>query len=287
MKQVKSILIIILGNMLYALSVQLFLVHSGLLTGGTTGIALAVNAISGFSISLFVLIFNIIMLILGWLVLGKKFALTTILSTFVYPLSLSLFEQTLKNTVLTTTPILNAIFAGLGIGLSLGLVIREGASTGGMDIPPIILNKLFNLPVSATMYAFDFAILIFQAFLHTPEEVLYGILIVLIYTLTLDKLLLSGTAKTEVKVISKKTDEIRQAILQEMDRGVTMLDAKGGYGQEQQELLLSIISNRELPAIEKIIRRMDPAAFVIVSRVSQVEGRGFTMKKKYPDHHAR
>ena len=88
-------------------------------------------------------------------------------------------------------------------------------------------------------------------------------------------------------MISKKTDEIRQAILQEMDRGVTMLDAKGGYGQEQQELLLSIISNRELPAIEKIIRRMDPAAFVIVSRVSQVEGRGFTMKKKYPDHHAR
>ncbi len=280
-KSLRALSMIILGNMLYALTVQLFLVPSGLITGGTTGIALALNTLCHLPVSSFVLAFNVLMLVLGWHVLGRTFALTTVLSTFIYPLSLGVFEKTLGSVVLTDNMMLNAVFSGLGIGLALGLVIREGASTGGMDIPPLILNKKFNLSVSVTMYVFDVLILLAQAIMHTPETVLYGIIVVLIYTLTLDHLLLSGSSRTEVRIISDHTDEICSRILNEMDRGVTLLKGEGGYSHTPHEVLMSIVSNRELPRINTIAHSIDPDCFMIVSRVSEVSGRGFTADKRY------
>lgn len=214
-----SLLLVLLGNMLYALTVKLFLMPADLMTGGTTGIALAVNHAFGIPISYFVLVFNIVMLLVGLMVLGKKFAVTTIISTFAYPVFLELLERLLGDVVLTEDLWLSTLFSGLGIGLSLGLVIRAGASTGGMDIPPLVLNHYFRIPVSAGLYIFDFVILLFQAVYNPPEKVLYGIVLMLVYTFVLDKLLLIGTTKTEVKVVSKYHEQIRQAILQGLDRG--------------------------------------------------------------------
>ena len=276
-----SLFSVLFGNILYALTVKLFLLPGGLVTGGTTGIALMVNHFSGFSISFFVLLFNTVMLIAGYFLLGKQFALTTILSTFSYPLALDLLDRLFKNTVLTEDPLLCTVFSGLGIGLSLSIVIRAGASTGGMDIPPLVLNKYWKLPVSAGLYFFDLLILLGQAFYYSPEDILYGILLVLIYSLVLDKLLLIGTAKTEVKIISSHSDKIRNEILSQMDRGVTMLAGEGGYLHDRTQIVLTVISSRELPKIEKLIRRIDPESFLIISRVSEVRGRGFSMTKKY------
>lgn len=183
--------------------------------------------------------------------------------------------------VLTEDLWLSTLFSGLGIGLSLGLVIRAGASTGGMDIPPLVLNHYFRIPVSAGLYIFDFVILLFQAVYNPPEKVLYGIVLMLVYTFVLDKLLLIGTTKTEVKVVSKYHEQIRQAILQGLDRGVTMLHAESGYLCKQTQMVFSVISNRELPRIEKIVHDIDPDSLMVVSRVSEVRGRGFSMKKKY------
>ena len=144
--------IVILGNILYALAVRLFLMPAGLLTGGTTGIGLALNRAFGIPVSSFVLVFNVIMLLIGWKVMGRKFALTTIVSTFVYPIALGFFERLFGNLVLTEDLFLCTIFSGLGIGASLGIVIRAGASTGGMDIPPLVLNHYLRIPVSVFMY---------------------------------------------------------------------------------------------------------------------------------------
>lgn len=276
-----SLLLVLLGNMLYALTVKLFLMPADLMTGGTTGIALAVNHAFGIPISYFVLVFNIVMLLVGLMVLGKKFAVTTIISTFAYPIFLEILNRLLGDVVLTEDLWLSTLFSGLGIGLSLGLVIRAGASTGGMDIPPLVLNHYFRIPVSAGLYIFDFVILLFQAVYNPPEKVLYGIVLMLVYTFVLDKLLLIGTTKTEVKVVSKYHEQIRQAILQGLDRGVTMLHAESGYLCKQTQMVFSVISNRELPRIEKIVHDIDPDSLMVVSRVSEVRGRGFSMKKKY------
>ena len=280
-KTLGSVLIVILGNVLYALSVKLFLLPAKLVTGGTTGIGLAVNYAAGVPVATFVLIFNVVMLAAGFAVLGKQFALTTIVSTFTYPIALNVLEFLLGDVVLTQDIFICTIFSGLGIGLSLGIVIRAGASTGGMDIPPLVLNHYFKLPVSVGLYLFDFIILLVQALFQPLEKVFYGIVLVIIYTVPLDKMLLMGTTKTEIRVVSGHAREICDAILEKMDRGVTLLSAKGGYLREDTTVVLSVISNRELPRVERLIHEIDPESFIVVNRVSEVSGKGFTMSKEY------
>ena len=286
LKRAGTVATVILGNVFYAFVIKLFLLPGNLMTGGTTGIGLVVKHFTGTSISGFVLVFNIVMLIVGWTLLGKKFALTTVISSFTYPIALEAANHIFGDLVITTDPMLNTIFAGLGIGIGLGIVIRTGASTGGMDIPPLVLNKYFRIPVSVSLNVFDMLILVLQIVYNPPERVLYGVLLVMIYTTVLDKVLMMGNTKTEVKIISSQVEEIRQAILAQVDRGVTMLYGEGGYRQEQTQIVLSIVSNRELPQVEKLIRHIDPEAFMIVSRVTEVRGRGFSLSKHYGEEEA-
>lgn len=281
MSVLKSIIPVVIGNIIYALVVKLFILPTNLMSSGTTGIALLANHFLGIPVSFFILIFNVCMLILGLIVLGKKFAMTTIVSTLMYPIALEFFNQTLGEFVITNNELLNTIFAGLGIGLALGIVLRSGASIGGMDIPPLVLNHFFRIPVSVSLYVFDFIILSSQSLYNPLERLLYGIILILLTSIVLDKVLLMGTTKTEVKIISPKFEKIAEEILSEMDRGVTLLNARGGYLKNEHSVVLSVVSNRELPKIEKLVRALDPDAFMIVSRVSEVWGRGFSTKKKY------
>ena len=175
---------IIFGNALYSLAVALFLEPAGLITGGATGIALAIGRLTGLSVSGLLLFINLAMLVWGWVVLGRAFALNTLASSVLSPAFLALFEGMANGRVLTEDIFLCTVFAGLGIGVALGLVIRSGASTGGLDIPPLVLNKWFKLPVSATMLTFDIAVLLMQAVFSPVQQVLYGVVMVLIHTIT-------------------------------------------------------------------------------------------------------
>ena len=272
---------IVLGNALYSLAVAAFLEPAGLITGGATGIALAVGRLTGVSVSGFLLFFNLAMLVWGWLVLGRAFALNTLASSILSPAFLALWERLLAGRVLTDDIVLCTIFAGLGIGVALGVVIRAGASTGGMDIPPLVLQKWFRWPVSVTMMAFDVAIVVGQAAFSPIPQVLYGIVMILTHTIVMDKMLMMGESRTEVKLISEHSDELCEAILSQLDRGVTILNGAGGYTHEPAAVLLSVVSNRELPKLEKLVHAIDPACFLIVSRVTEVSGRGFSLDKKY------
>ena len=272
---------IIVGNALYALTVVLFLVPSGLITGGATGIALGINRALGLPVSGVLFVINMTMLAVGWVLLGRRFAITTIASTVLSPLFLALWERVFADFVLTDDLVLNTIFAGLGVGISLGITIRAGASTGGMDIPPLVLNKWFKLPVSATMLTFDIAVLLMQAVFSPVQQVLYGVVMVLIHTIVMDKMLMLGASRTEVKIVSSQSDAICAAILAQLDRGVTILHGEGGYTREPSAVLLSIVSNRELPRLEKLAHSIDPTCFLIVSHVTEVSGRGFSLDKDY------
>ena len=275
-----SLMQVLIGNIIYALTVKLFLLPANLISCGTTGIALVVEHLTKIPMSLFILIFNIVMLLVGWAVLGRKFAMTTILSSLFYPIALEVLNRVLGDVQVTENILLNVLFAGMGLGLSLGMVIRGGASTGGMDIPPLILNKLFHIPVSASLWVFDFCIMLSQMAFHPLEDLLYGGLLLIIISITLNKVMLLGTSRTEVKIISEKSLEIRDGILSQVDRGCTLLHGEGGYRQQQTEVILSIVSNHELPKIERLARGIDPACFIIVSRVTEVWGRGFSYDKQ-------
>ena len=272
---------IILGNALYSLAVALFLEPAGLITGGATGIALAVGRLTGLSVSGFLLFFNLAMLAWGWLVLGRAFALNTLASSILSPIFLALWERLLAGRGLTDDIVLCTIFSGLGIGAALGVVIRAGASTGGMDIPPLVLQKWFRWPVSVTMMVFDVAIVLGQVPFSPLPQVLYGIVMILTHTIVMDKMLMMGESRTEVKLISERSEELCEAILSQLDRGVTILNGAGGYTHEPAAVLLSVVSNRELPKLERLVHDIDPACFLIVSRVTEVSGRGFSLDKKY------
>ena len=235
-------LVIVFGNALYALTVALFLEPAGLVTGGATGIALAFGRLTGLSVSGFLLVFNLAMLVWGWAVLGRAFALNTLASSILSPVFLALWERLLADRVLT--------------------------------------EDIF-LPVSLTMMVFDIAILLVQALFSPPEQVLYGIVMVILHTIVMDKMLLLGDSRTQVKIVSARSDEIRDAILEQIDRGVTILHGEGGYTHEPTEVLLSVVSNRELPKLEKLVHSIDPECFLIVSRVTEVSGRGFSLEKQY------
>lgn len=272
---------IVCGNALYSLSVAAFLEPAGLITGGATGIALAVGRLTGLSVSGFLLFFNLAMLAWGWLVLGRAFALNTLASSILSPIFLALWERLLAGRGLTDDIVLCTIFSGLGIGAALAIVIRAGASTGGMDIPPLVLQKWFHWPVSVTMMVFDVAIVLGQVPFSPLPQVLYGIVMILTHTIVMDKMLMMGESRTEVKLISERSEELCEAILSQLDRGVTILNGAGGYTHEPAAVLLSVVSNRELPKLERLVHDIDPACFLIVSRVTEVSGRGFSLDKKY------
>ncbi len=278
-----SLLLVLVGNVIYAVSVKLFVLPASLMSCGTTGIALVVNHLTQIPMTAFILAFNIAMLLVGWWILGRQFAMTTIFSSLFYPAALELLNRLLGDLVITTEPLLNVLFAGLGLGLSLGLVIRGGASTGGMDIPPLVLNRFFRIPVSASLWTFDFCILLSQMLFHPLEDLMYGILLIIVISITLNKVMLFGTSRTEVKIVSEKAQEIRRGILSQVDRGVTLLHGEGGYSGNPTEMLLSVVSNHELVQLERLARDIDPDCFMIISRVSEVWGRGFTYGKKTPN----
>lgn len=281
--RVFSLLMVLLGNFIYAFTVKLFLLPANLISCGTTGIALVVNHMTGIPLSGFILVFNVVMLAVGWWILGKKFAMTTVISSLFYPIALEVLNRFLGDVQITQDILLNTVFSGLGLGLSLGIVIRAGASTGGMDIPPLVLKKLFHIPVSASLGVFDFCIMLSQMMFHKGEDLLYGILLLMVISFALNKILLLGTSRTEVKIVSQKAAQIRDVILSKLDRGVTMIHGEGGYLHRQTEIILSVVSNHELPKVEQLARGIDPDCFMIVTRVTEVWGRGFTYSKHYAE----
>ena len=280
-KTMYTLVSVVIGAFLYAATLTVFLIPAGLLTGGGGGLALTINHYTNIPVSMASLILNVVMLIVGFVILGKEFAATTLASTFLFPAMLEVCDRLFAGVMLTDDLFLCTLFSGLGIGISMGIVIRTGASTGGMDIPPLVLRKLFRIPMALSMYFFDVCIILSQATFRPAENILYGIVLVLIYTIVLDKVLVMGSSRLEIKVISEHADAIRDAIIKQMDRGVTMLYGEGGYLQDKKEIVMSIISNRELNRLEKLVHSVDPESFLIISSVKEVSGRGFSLGKKY------
>ena len=273
--KLKDLFWVLVGNSINAFAVAFFILPNDLSMGGGTGISLIVNHFFNIPISDFVLIFNIIMFLIGAAFLGKKFAVTTAISTFYYPFILAVFQKIIGSYSVTDDIFLNTFFAGLLMGLSLGIVVRAGASTGGMDIPPLVVNKYFGVPVSAAMYVFGLIILAVQFTFKDAEKILYGIVLIMINSLVLDKMIVLGKQRVELQIISEKSEEIKRAIIEKVGRGVTMIYGETGYMGEKCDIVLTVVSNRQLLKTERIVKSIDPGSFVIINSVKEVAGKGF------------
>ena len=278
-KKLKMIGFMILGNAILAMGTAAFVVPNGLISGGVTGIGLILQRLFGLPVDIGVFVADGVLFLLGAAVMGKAFAATIILSTIVYPTFFSLFGKIPFLTSLTDDKLMAAIYAGLLMGAGIGLVIKVGGSTGGMDIPPIILHKLFGLSIPVMISVGDILLLLVQAFYSSTEQVLYGILVVMLTSIVIDKVLIMGQKQTQVMVISPEYERINQAIHQKIDRGSTLIHATSGLEKQEQKVVLSVISNRQLGDLNELILQIDPQAFVIANEVNEVKGRGFTLSK--------
>lgn len=274
---------IVLGNTMYAAAVVLFIVPNGLITGGTTGLALFASHTMGIPISLFVSVFNAAMFLLGAWVLGRQFAVTTVLSTIIYPVMLELFERFGTGGFVMQEKLVAVIYAGILIGGGIGIVMRAGASTGGMDIPSLVFKKKFDINVSFSLYLMDCLILGLQLIAADSQAILYGILLIVVYTLVLNKVLMSGSVRIQVKIVSRKHEAINRLIAERLDCGTSLLHMETGYLHREQEMILAVISRRDLSKLNLLVMNEDPEAFMIINQINEVKGRGFTLKRVYKD----
>ena len=284
-KTMIHVLGILLGNIFYALAVTGFIMPNDLITGGTTGLGLFVNRMTGMPVSIFVSIFNISMFLWGAWSLGRQFAVSTILSTLFYPMALGIMEYTGFQGFMLEERLVAVLYGGILIGAGIGIVMRCGASTGGMDIPALIGKKKWNLNVSASIYLMDCVILGMQLVTADSQAVLYGILLILVYTLVLDKVLILGGAKIQVKIVTKAYEEMNRLIGERLDCGTSLLHMETGYLHRESKMVLAVISKRELPRLNQLALDLDPEAFIIINQINEVRGRGFTLKKIYRDAH--
>lgn len=283
MKNVKLILGILFGNFLLALGVCAFVVPYDLIMGGGTGLGLLFHNLFGVSISVVVAILNAIMFVVGYFFLGRKFAFTTLLSSIIYPLYLNILQAIPGLQNLTDDMMLATIFAGILLGAGVGLVLKMGASTGGMDIPPLVLNKKFGIPVSVAMYCFDTAILILQMPFAQVEHILYGLVTVFLSASVINRVLVWGDDKVQAFIISDSYAEIGKTILHELELGSTYVLIESGFFGEQKKAVMTVLAKRRLKELQNTIQKIDPEAFVQVTTISTVQGRGFTLPRLYQE----
>lgn len=277
-KHLRTFAGIFAGNVSNALAVAAFIVPNNILIGGSTGISLTLQHAFGLELTVTVFAFNVLFFVLGAWVLGKKFALSTVASTLLYPALLALFQRIPGINALTENDLLAAIFAGLLLGIGIGLIVRQGASTGGTDILAMVLNKFTHAPVAVLLYVVDFIVLGMQAFFCTSEQILYGVLSLLITTAVMNQVVLFGQAQLQLLIVSEKYEALREKLLRDLDVGVSMIYIETGLGKKRRMAVLCVIPQRKLYAANELIRQIDVNAFTMISRVKEVKGRGFSLE---------
>ncbi|MBQ1810762.1 MAG: YitT family protein [Erysipelotrichaceae bacterium] len=271
----KTLLALLAGNLLLAFSVSAFVLPYDILSGGVAGIAVLVKPFTTISEQTIIIALVVSLFLVGWVFLGKKFAITTIMSSVLYPAYLLLLQNHMKP--VEVDPLLASVFGGLIAGAGIGLVMKVGSSTGGMDIPPLIMQKYLGFDLGKSVMAIDALTVILGLWIYDLQHVLIGLIYVYASGIMITKVLTLGLVESmSVQIISDKYEELNALIQEKVDRGVTLFHAEGGYLRQQKNVILVVISKHQYQSLLNLIRETDPAAFVIISDVKEVQGNGFS-----------
>lgn len=276
-----DMLLVLLGNAIMAWGIDAFVVGHHIITGGVSGIGLIVQNFAPIPVSVTVLVINVAALLVGLFFLGRQFIIGTLVSTFAYPFFIAIFDKLPQYTHLTNDPMLCTIFAGVSMGVGLGIVFRLGYSTGGMDIPPIILSKKTGIELGTWINIIDIATLLGQMPFSSPAGVLYGLINVILSTTIIDKMMILGKSNIQMIIISKKYEEIGHMIYEKVDRGFTYLNITTGYLRDNTKAIMVVVSKRQYISLNDAVTAIDPYAFMIINDVHSVRGRGFTIPDEY------
>lgn len=263
---------ILIGSFILAASFNLFLAPSGIASGGVSGISILIQRLIGMEPAITQWIFNIPLFILALWLLGKRFAAKSLLGSLVFPLFVLLTASFQSP---TDNPLLAALYGGIGVGAGLAIVFRGGGSTGGLDLLAQVMNRYANIKYNYSVALLDGIVIIAAAFVISPENSLYALISLYVTSKVID-FIQNGIQLSKVAfIISDHTDQLEQAILQDLNRGLTKLDARGGYTGEAKNVLMVVVSQSDVTRLKQTVARLDEKAFVIISDTTEVLGEGF------------
>ncbi|MGM1023040.1 MAG: YitT family protein [Bacillota bacterium] len=271
-KSIADIAFIILGAFFFALAVNLFVIPNEFGEGGVTGVTIILYYLFQWSPSIVNLVINGLLLIVGYKFLDKRTTLYTVIAVAFNSVFLHL---TANWRIDSHEPTINAVFAGVLVGIGIGLIVRVGGTTAGTVILARIANKYLDWNISYGLLFFDLIVAFSSYFIIGPEKLMLTIVILYVGTKVMDFMIEGLNPKKAVMIISEHQDKIAEMVITQMDRGVTVLSGHGYYTKNPKEVLYIVISKQEVSALKKIVKAIDTAAFITIHDVRDVFGEGF------------
>ena len=285
---------IVLGALLTSLGYNLFLIPAHLLTGGISGIAIVIYYLTGLPVGAQNFVYNLPILYLAYRMFGRHYAFDTIFGTVVLSILLDLTHFVVDWNVCANI-VLNSVFGGVLTGIGFGMVFRVNANTGGLDVVGAVVKKYYAIDMGTVVFVLNFLIVAGSAFVCTLEEMLFTFISIYVIAELTNRVAAGLNREKSIVIISGEAEKICTDIMENVHRGVTYLDGRGGLTKEPRGILFAVVSLTQVGRVKTIVRHHDPQAFMIVSDTSEVSGKGFTLecesyvdaKRKWEEQKAR
>ena len=280
-QRLKETLYVTVGAFILAISVNLIFLPNQIVAGGASGLSIVLNELFGWNVALTLYAINIPLLILCFLLLGKDVGFKTIYGSLINPFFIAI---TGSLPPLTNNIFLATLYGGVLTGIGLGLVFRGNASTGGSAIISQIVNKYFKISLGVSVFVVDGFVIATALFVFTKDTVLFSLISLFIIGRVIDRVQVGVLRSKNLFIISDKYEAIHQMFIKELDKGVTLLPIEGGYTQKQGKIIMTVIPEKEFMAIKEAILAIDETAFFVALDASEVNGRGFSVKRMMEDY---
>ena len=271
---------ILLGCLIAASSINLFVVPSNLLTGGVTGIAIIFYFLAGLPIGLQTLAYNVPLLIASYKLLGKKYTLDVVIGTVMFSLALDA-TKFLNGMLPVDDLMLASIYGGIFNGIGYGIVFRMNGSTGGFDILGAIFKKYYSMEIGSVIFGFNCLIVAIAGGLFSIQGAMFTLICMYVTSQMTNKIIDGFNRRKAILIVSNKATDIADGIIADIGRGVTFLNGEGAYTGDPKKIVMVVVSMTQIAKIKIIVNTVDRNAFMLILSASEVMGRGFTRPNRH------
>ena len=271
--RMERIALFIWGVLMYSISFTLFFNHNNIITGGSAGLAAIINELCGMNISLFIFLFSLLLLIVGYVVLGKDMMIKTIFGVVLFPIFMQfslIFPQIVD--LSNSSMFLIVFFGGIFMGIGNGIIIRSGYSIGGFQTLYQILYKYFGISIGKSTLILNGALVLMGGYIFGVTRVLYAIIGLYVASVVTDRVMLETSITKTFFIVTEKSNEINQYIIENLGRSATIMKAKGGYTNDNKKILMCALPTREYYRAEEIMKNIDKDAFILILDTYEIYG---------------
>jgi len=279
LKPLFSYLLVVVGCCFTAAAFGLIILPQGFAAGGVTGLSILLCRVVPVSVSVMVLAINALLFVAGWVFVGRDFVIKTAVTSVIFPVMMDVFQHLAWLDELKADPLVSSVLAGALLGFGASMVLLGNGSCGGFDTLGMILFKKLRWPVSAVMWVCDCVVLLGQTMSGSLLYTVYGVIVVMMCSLVINYALTYGKAEGQMMIFSEKYEEIRVALLEEEDVGMTFLEGETGYARRRLKVIITVMPHDKIDRVKRCVQRIDPMAFLLVDNVRYVGGRGYTLQR--------